>query len=187
MAASHDLPRVLGLEPVAGRFFTPREDVPDGPPVALVSHDFWQQRFGGARDVLGRSATLDGQPYEIVGVLPPEASFVSEAEFWTPLQDDPNDHSSFYLSGVGRLEPGVSVEAAVNDLTRVHKSLVDRFSVNRGTFPVVESLRDRYLGETRLGAGVLLGAVAIVLLIACANIAGLMLARAMGRTREVSK
>lgn len=185
VTASYDLPEVLGLEPVLGRFFTREEDVPDGPRVVLVSYDFWQQHFGGARDVLGQTATLDGQPYEIIGVLPREASFVSEAEVWSPLQDDATNHDSFYLQGVGRMKPGVTVKEAVADLTRVHKAQVDRWSVNEITFPIVESLRNRYLGETRLGAEVLLGAVAIVLLIACANIAGLMLARSLGRTREM--
>ncbi len=183
--ASHDLTEVLGLEPAAGRFFRSEEDIPDGPRVALVSHAFSESRYGPPRSALGRSAVVDGRPYEIVGVLPPEASFVSEAEVWVPLQEDPSSHTSFYLSGVGRLRPGVGLERAEEDLTRVHKGLVDRFSVNRGTFPVVSSLRDRYLGDYRLGSSVLLGAMGIVLLIACANIAGLMLARSVGRTREV--
>lgn len=185
VAASHDLAGVLGMEPAVGRFFTPEEDVPDGSRVVLLTHRFWQEVFGGARDVVGRSAILDGEPYEIVGVLPPEAAFVAEADVWAPLQEDPTAHSSFYLTGIGRLRPGVGAERALEDLTRIHKGLVEEYSVNEVTFPVVSSLRDRYLGDYRLGSGVLLGAVAIVLLIACADIAGLVLARSMERTREI--
>ncbi len=185
-AVSYDFPRVLQLEPVLGRLFTPEEDVPDGARVVLLSHDFWQERFGGSPDVLGQTAKLDDQPYAIVGVLPPEASAAVDADVWSPLQEDPDSHDSFYLVGFGRLKPGVTVDMTVDDLTRVHKGMVDQWSVNEATFPLVEPLRQRYLGsDVRLGAGLLLGAVAIVLLIACANIAGLMLVRSFGRAREM--
>jgi len=153
--------------------------------VALVSQGLWERRYGRRPDVVGSTLELDGTTHEIVGVLGSDADFVSDADVWVPLQEDPSRSGSFYLTGLGRLRPGVSPEQAEGDLTRIHKGLIEERPVNRGTFPVVGSLRDRYLGEHRLGAGALLGAVGIILLMACANIAGLMLARSLDRSREV--
>ncbi len=185
VSATHDLGSVLGLEPVLGRFFTAEEDVPDGARVAMVSRGLWERRYGRDPRVLGRTVHLDGLAHEVIGVLPPEADFVSEADVWVPLQENPSEGHSFYLTAVGRLRPGVSLERAEEDLTRVHKGMLERRPVNRGTFPVVSSLRDRYLGEYRLGGWVLMGAVGIVLLIACANIGGLMVARSLTRSRDM--
>jgi predicted permease len=184
--ASHDLAPVLGLQPLRGRLFTSDEDAPEGPAVALLGHGFWERQYGSDPGVIGSTALLDGVPHEVIGVLPRQASFIAEADLWVPLQEDPDEHDSFYLDGVGRLLPGVSAAAAQEDLTRVHKGLTERWDVNEATFPVVGSLRDRYLGDFRLGSRVLLGAVAVVLLIACANVAGLMLARSLERSREVA-
>lgn len=185
IAASHDLATTLGLEARLGRFFSAEEDIPDGRRVAMISSGLWERRWGSDPDALGTTIVLDGEPYEVMGVLPPAASFLAESDVWIPLQENPAEEGSFYLSAVGRLAPGVTAERAEEDLTRIHKGRVEARPVNRGTFPVVHSLRDRYLGEYRLGGLVLLGAVAIVLLIACANIAALMLARALDRAREV--
>jgi putative ABC transport system permease protein len=107
------------------------------------------------------------------------------AVVWVPLQEDEDDRGSWYLKGVGRLKPGVSLEQARADLLNVHRGMAEEHPVNEITSPVVNSVRDRYLGEFRLGSSVLLGAVGIVLLIACANIAGLMLARSLARSREI--
>ena len=169
-----------------GRFFTAAEDVPDGPKVVLLSDGFWAQRFDRDPGVLGTSISLDGEPYEIVGVLPPAARFVADAELWTPLQEDPASTDGWYLTGVGRLAPGVTMERALADLTSVHKGQIESRNVNEVTSPVMSSLRDRYLGDVRLGAGLLLAAVGIVLLIACANIAGLMVARSLTRQDEIA-
>jgi predicted permease len=111
---------------------------------------------------------------------------VSDASVWVPLQEDPNVNDGWYLTGIGRLKPGVSFTQARDDLLNVHRGMVEEQSANDITSPVVNSLRDRYLGEFRLGSSVLLGAVGIILLIACGNIAGLMLARSMARSREIS-
>jgi predicted permease len=186
VAASHDLDDVLGLQPEMGRFFSEAEDVADGPHVVLITDGFWAQQFDRDPGVLGTSISLDGEPWEVIGVLPPEARFVADAQAWAPLQERPDSRRGWYLTGVGRLKPGVTMEQAVADLTSVHKALVESRPVNDITSPVMSSLRDRYLGDVRLGSGLLLAAVGIVLLIACANIAGLMFARALSREEEIS-
>jgi len=183
--ATHDLAAALGIEPVVGRLFTEAEDVPDGPSVAVLSHGLWVRDYAGDATVVGRSVTLDDRAFHIVGVLPPEASFVEDADLWIPLQDNPDEHEAFSYQGVGRLHEDVTLGAAEEDLTRIHKALVDRWSVNERTFPVVSSLRERYLGDARTGLHVIFGAVGVVLLLACANIAGLTLVRALARRREI--
>ncbi len=185
LLATHDLDDVLGLTPGLGRFFDPAEDVPDGPRATLLSEGFWQQEFGGDPNVLGRTISIDGFPIEVVGVLPPEARYFGEYDMWLPLRGNPDDSGSWSYNGVGRLRPDVTPEQALADLTSIHKALIDERPVNEISSPVVTPLRDRFLGEYRLGGGFLLGAVGIVLLIACANIAGLMSVRAMARGQEM--
>lgn len=184
---THDLVSVLGLKLALGRNFLPEEDRPGGAKVALVGYDLWQRLFNGDRNVLGRILQLDNQPYTVVGVLPREAAFPSQAELWVPLAADPDKGGGYYLSGVGRLKRGVSPEQARADLLRVHKGLTQSGrKVNEITSPVLMPLRDRYLGDFRMVSHVLLGAVGIVLLIACVNIAGLMMVRGAARGREIA-
>ena len=184
--STYDLAEVLGFQPMLGRFYSEEEDKPNGPLVAVLSHRFWTQQFGSDATVIGRIIDLNNRPYEVIGVLPLRADFVSDASVWIPLQEDPNVNDGWYLTGIGRLKPGVSFTQARDDLLNVHRGMVEEQSANDITSPVVNSLRDRYLGEFRLGSSVLLGAVGIILLIACANIAGLMLARSIARSREIS-
>ena len=186
LAATHDIDEVLGIEPMLGRFFGPEEDTPEGPRAMLLAHGFWEQEFGGDRDVLGKTVTLNGFPIEIIGVLPTEASLISGADLWLPLRLDPTDFTGWGLNGIGRLQPDATIDQARLDLTSIHKAMIDEFDVNEISSPVVNSFRDRYLGDYRLSSGFLLAAVAIVLLIACANIAGLMFARSLSRSSEMS-
>ena len=183
---THDLAVVLGIRPVLGRNISPEEDRPGGERVVMLGHGFWQREFGGETDVLGNTLNLDGRPYTIIGVLPPEAVFIKDADLWVPLATDvTEDPRSWYMDGIGRLKPGVTIAAALEDLTRIHKNMIEDRPVNEITSPVVMPILDRFLGEYRLGTTAMLGAVGVVLLIACANIAGLTLARSMARSREM--
>ena len=187
MRVTHDMVNVLGLKLALGRNFLPEEDRPGGTKVALLGYDLWQRLFNSDRNVLGRILQLDNQPYTVVGVLPREAVFPQQAELWVPLAADPNRGDGWYLSGVGRLKRGVSLEQARADLLRVHKGQIQAGrKVNETTSPMLMPLRDRYLGDLRTVSYVLLGAVGIVLLIACVDIAGLMMVRAAGRAREIA-
>lgn len=184
LSATHTLDDVLELTPDFGRFFTAEEDRPDAPWVGLLTHGFWERQFASEPDVVGSTVRLDGESVEIIGVLPAAAALVGEADLWLPLRED--DQSSFYLEGIGRLRPGTTVRSARDDVTAIHKALAEERHVNEVTTPVIQSLRDRFLGPSRLGSGFLLAAVTIVLLIACANIAGLMFARSVARAGEVA-
>ncbi|MEZ5320322.1 MAG: ABC transporter permease, partial [Vicinamibacterales bacterium] len=183
LTATHDVDDVLRLVPQLGRFFSEAEDQPNGPPVVMLSDAFWAEVYGRDPAVIGRTLRFGQTSREIVGVLPPEAARVVAADVWLPLAED--DESSFYLRVIGRLKPGVTVEQARADLDAIHARHIPERDVNRVTSPTVMLLRDRYLGTDRLGGVVLFGAVAIVLLIACGNIAGLMLARSMARSQEL--
>jgi putative ABC transport system permease protein len=136
---------------------------------------------------LGRVVKLDGQPYTVIGVLPRGAVFPDRAGLWTPVAADPNSPSGYYLNGLGRLKSGVSIEQAQAGLLRIHKAtILDGRKVNEITSPILTPLRDRYLGDFKTVSRILLGAVGIVLLIACVNIAALMMVRGCSRSREIA-
>ena len=176
---------VLGIEPALGRPFTAEEDLPGAESVVLLGHTLWRDRFGAAPDVLGRSLSLDSTPHTVIGVLPPEAEFVP-GDLWVPLKADVDVNAgSWWLDGIGRMQRGVTIERAREDLTRIHKAMIEERSVNEVTSPVVLPVLDRILGDYHDGALALLGGVSVVLVIACANVAGLMLARSTSRSREV--
>ena len=185
-AVTRGLLDVLKLKPVVGRNFTAEEDVPGGPKVAMISFALWQRIFQGDRSVPGRVIRLFEQPYTIVGVLPRETVLPDQADIWLPLAKRPTDHNGWYLSGIGRLKPGVTMQQATADLERIHRAMVPARPVNRITSPLLTTLRERYLGDLRLVGNVLLAAVGVVLLIACVNVAALMLVRGAARSREIA-
>src|SRR5258705_447773 len=154
----------------------------------MLSYLFWQRQVNGHRGVLGKIVKANGEPYTVIGVMPQDAVFPSGVEIWGALGADRTQGGSYYLSGVGRLKPGVTREQARTDLLRVHKAMNadGKHGSNDVTAPTLMPLRERYLGDFRDATGILLAGVGVVLLIACVNIAGLMLVRGTARSREIA-
>jgi putative ABC transport system permease protein len=179
---------VLKLRPVVGRSFRAEEDRPKGPKVVMLGYALWQGQFHGDPKVVGRIVKLNEEGYTVIGVLPRDAVYPLRAEVWVPLGADPKEGDAWFLSGVGRLKAGVTIEQARQDLLRVHKNMIQgvKRGVNEITSPRVTGLRERTLGDYRQATQILLGGVAVLLLIVCVNVAGLMLVRASSRAREIA-
>ncbi len=185
--------RVLGLRPILGRDFSEREDVPGGPKVALISESLWHRRFGGSPKVLGQQLVVDTVPREIVGVLPNDMQLMRTAHVFIPLGDLRKDkfvlqrdnHPGF--SALGRLKSAATLEQARADLDTVAGRLTNRYpATNSGRSITAKPLLEATIGEYRSSLNLLLAAVACVLLIACANVANLQLARALSRGKELA-
>jgi len=188
---------VLRQEPILGPGMADADNEPDAEPVVLVSEGMWQERLGGGEDVLGRTLRLDGVEHRVVGVMAEDFEFPRpETKLWLPLSIDaaePND-GNFNFRGVGRLAAGNTAEDAQRELAALLPRMVEMFGTDislemlesTGLAPRVSSFKERVVGDVGDVLWVLLGTVALILLIACANVANLFLVRAEGRQREVA-
>ncbi|MGH9311610.1 MAG: ABC transporter permease, partial [Vicinamibacterales bacterium] len=186
----------LVVRPIAGRTYTPEEDVPNGPAVAVISYELWQRRFGGDAAAVGRSIELNGRPFQVVGVmprgfcLPIDYASADRSQVFVPLQIDPKtaDHGSHGYYGVARLRPGATAAQATADLQGITQALV-----HEGQYPkemqfsaFAVTLTDEVVGEVRGAVIAVFAAVGFLLLIACFNVANLLIVRAEGRQREIA-
>jgi putative ABC transport system permease protein len=184
---------VIGLPALRGRVFNAEEDKPGQPGLVLLGHALWQRNFAGRDDVLGKILTLNGEPHIVIGVLPPEFHGAADFDFWTQLgriSDQPGfqnrgNHPGIFA--IGRMKPGQTFETAIADLkriaVRIEKANPDS---SKGVTASGQSLFENVVGSYRHGLWLLLGAVALVLLIACANLANLLLARNASRAAELA-
>jgi predicted permease len=190
-AVTADLLPLLGVQPAIGRAFTADDDREGAPGTVLLAWGLWQTAFGGDTGVLGRKVTLDGEPYVVIGVMPPSFAYPGrEAQFWKPMRFRAgayDDRSDTFLRVVARLEPGVTMAQARAELDVISENLERAWPKdNEGVRATIASMRDQMSQAARLLVLALSGAAACVLLIACLNLANLLLARALVRRKELA-
>ena len=185
--------QVLKLSQAQGRLFANDEEQFGKHRVVLLSHALWQRRFAGERDIVGRQIKLAGESYTVAGVMPRGLPFfdnLPEVELWTPIAFAPDDNmatrNNHFINLVGRLKPGVTREQAQADVSAIARRMEEQEPGNKGLGALVVPMQEQITGDSRKALLVLLGAVAFVLLVACVNVANLLLARASARERELA-
>jgi putative ABC transport system permease protein len=180
---------LFAVEPIHGRTFLAGEDAPGANPVVVVSQGFWQRRCGSDPSLVGRTMTLNGKPRTIVGIMPEQFRFPGGYEIWMPLVLNPAEETNARMTlvqVVGRLQPNISPERAQSDLELIGKRLVESGTEGAATMFVVTPLHEQLVGSFRPKLFILFGAVGLVLLIACANVGNLLLARMALREKEMA-
>ncbi|HEX3273958.1 MAG TPA: ABC transporter permease [Gemmatimonadales bacterium] len=180
--------RTLGVEPVRGRGFLPGEDTRAAPPVVVLGETLWHRRFAGDPAIVGRAIQLNGKPYTVVGIVPATARIQGPVDAWTPYAiDTVLGRRSDFLHVIGRLAPGASLDRARDELRTVARHLAQQYPESNTSWSVeLLPLRDAMVGDVRPALLLFMLAVGLVLLIACANVANLMLARAVAREQEMA-
>ena len=184
-----DFFRVFGKPLTLGREFSAEETGPNGPFVAIISYGLWRERYAGDPTIIGKTIDVSGRPRTIVGVAPRDFDFPSQSRIWVAMRNNPDNcgRGCVYLNGVGRLKPGATVVAAKQDLKSVAAQIAKEFpETNTNVTVITASLRDYIVGDVQRPLYILFGAITLVLLIACANVANLLLVRGAGRSGEIA-
>ena len=184
-----DFFNVFGVAPVVGRVFLPEETQPGATPVVVVSNNFWQRRLGGNFDLSNKRLQIYGRSFNVIGVLPPGFNFPDTTDLWICKEQvsDTSSRSSHNYVGIGRLRPGITRAQAQAEMTAIMRRITEQNAEDNKHDDVnVISLKDQLTGSIQLGLWIVFGGVVCVLLIACANVANLQLARSLGRQKELA-